>query len=272
MITSQIEAAFRAMLVHKAEGRWHDAIAALYGVPRPRDFSEAVWVNAIHAVAIGARTHPKAVFRFIEMALHDYAESRLVDTDASTPTRLLEGTGGPFTSDHVDRLVRVRGVLYRSTEELGPSGAWLGLTSYRSSDFELANFTTATGLTARFLPFRVREATGGPRLNFIGTQPSDWEVQAGRYAGSGMMYEVKLDHRDFSPPPRTYVRVSPVARTSDPFGGHLFLDATKSADALGAGHPLYLDNGKRLRQLTPILEDLLAAGVSASISIDGDIW
>jgi hypothetical protein len=261
---SQVEAAFRTMLVHKAEGAQHDAIARLHSIPRPAAIPEDDWVNAIHVLAYGPRGHPGGMFRFVEMALKSY------DTEAEIevkllPYRLFDHDGGVLDETWVDRLVRVNGGLYR-VESYDPGGStpWVDLYRFGTTYWQAPALPPMIQAVRR-LPFRVREATGGPILEL------NTEAVVGRSRGTGVTFEVLLAP-ELQNVPRTYLRVNGAARTSDPFGGHLLTDASVHRQAVAGVCPLYLDNGRRMREFEVVLDDMLASGVKAVIKMDGDIW
>lgn len=269
---SQMELAFRAMLVHKAEGRDHDALAALYELPRPRGFAEQHWVNAIHAIALGAKTHPKAVFRFVELALMRWAFTRGVRLETAFPTRLARGAGYPvFTAEHTDRLVRISGVLYATKGTLGGGGDWIDLVPVATSTFAKPNWTVTETVAARFLPFRVRAVGPGYQLSLAeAAQP---ETAVGMVTAPVEEYVVVLDARDFPAIPRTFMRGHDApARTAPVTGGILCADAAYSTNGRGSRFGIYLDGGRRLRQLQAPLEAVLPATTVVRIIAGGDIW
>jgi hypothetical protein len=282
---SQLEEAFRAMLVHKATGRDHDALSAALGLPRPRNFLESDWVNAVHVLGFGARGHPKAVFRFIEMALRRFEregiERRSVQILDGQPARFYQGTGAVFDADYLGRLVRVGGVLYRTSQEHADDWTWIGLETGATSHFRAAEFEATSARTVRFLPFRVREATGGPQFDSEAlTGLPDGPV--GYNPGTGAVYEVLLYPSQFNTVPPTYLRVtlpvgasgvsSAVDPNNLPLGGHLCPNAAYVGHVAGAAFPLYLDNGRRMREFERVLDDVLAAGIKAEIKLDLGAW
>lgn len=266
---SQLEAVFRAMLVHKASGTDHEEIARLLSLPRPRGFTEADWMNAVHVLAFGARGHPRAVFRFIEMALHRYSVTFRVQLSNLYPTRLLRADPSEpaFDATYPGRFVRIEGALYMVGQEF--TSEYVELVPFRTGSFDAPNFTDGKQVYARFLAFRVREATGGPVLH-----ATEEEVQVGKAKGTGVTYEVLLDPARYpSTIPPTYLRGGvAVARTTDPLGGHLTPNASYQARPSGSAWPLYLDNGRRMSEFAAVLDDVLAAGVKVEIKLDASIW
>lgn len=283
---SQIEEAFRATLIHKATGRDHDAIAVMLGLPRPRGFPESDWVNAIHVLGYGARGHPRAVFRFIEMALRrferDEIESRPVEVQAGQLSRLYQGTGTVFNKNYLGRVFRINGVLYRTSQEYAVDWTWVGLERATSEFSAFGADFTPGAYAARFLPFRIREATGGPNFEvdaFTGLSTD----QVSYCPGTGVVYEVLLYPDQFSTVPPTYLRADPVTDVDAgsgavvdangvALGGHVTADSTYTGHVEGAAFPLYLDNGRRMREFEAVLDEVLAAGVKAEIKLDMSIW
>lgn len=262
--------AFRAMLVHRAQGRQHDEIAALFSLPRPDGFPESDWVNAIHVLVYGPRGHPTAVFRFVEMALRRYDEQKTISTNTAFPNRIF----GSFTSNHLGRLFRHEGSLYRTREKAAGDLSWIEVEAVTpTAPWRAAEFTETKNQIVRFLPFRVREATGGPRMSGtvpempIGFPADPQALSMGYTRGTGVLYEILLVPSAVSllvPP--TYLRSDASPRTTDPLGGHLCPDP----DFAGSrAFPLYLDSGRRFRQLEGVLTDVLAAGVKAEIKLEG---
>lgn len=270
-VFSQIESAFRNMLIHKAEGRAHDAAAELVALPRPQGFPESDWVNAIHVLAYGPRGHPAAVFRFVEMALRRYDEEVDITTSATFPSRIF----GAFTTSHLGRLFRHEGTLYRTTESYDTESlSWIDVEAGGpTTPWAPAAFDASKTQRARFLPFRVREACAGPRMSMeVPEMPDGFPADPARVSmvwgfGTGVLYEVLLVPSVVSllvPP--TYLRADSSPRTSDPLGGHL----CESVDFAGSrAFPLYLDSGRRFRELEGVLDTVLAAGVKADIKLEG---
>lgn len=261
--------AFRAMLVHRAQGRQHDAMAALVGLPRPEGFPESDWVNAIHVLAYGPRGHPTAVFRFIEMALRRFDEHLVISTFSAFPGRIF----GTLNANHLGRLFRHEGTLYRTRDTAADDFSWIEVEAADTpAPWARGNFAETKEQIARFLPFSVREATGGPLMSATGFElPVGYDendAAAMRYAdGTGVLYEVFLVSSAVSllvPP--TYLREDASPRDSDPLGGHLCPDPSYAG---GNAHPLYLDGRRRFAQLEGVLNDVLAAGVKAEIKLEG---
>lgn len=274
-ILSQLVGALRAMLVHKATGVDHDQLARVYGLPRPTNFPESDWINALHELAVGPRGHPTATFRFVEMALRRYDEMVDVDVRANQPDRIY----GSFDARHLGRLLRYEGGLYKVIEGAADF-SWLRLArsgvSGVSYPFKSAGLSEIKTQRIRFLPFRVRTAGRGPVLSqsvpeYPVTHPADPDA-AGYVvsAGTSCLYEVLLAPGALSllvPP--TYLRTGGAARTTDPLGGHLTPGADYDANGFRTAFPLYLDNGRRMRQLEGVLVEVLAAGVRPVIKLEG---
>ena len=218
----QAEQALRDMLVHKAQGRAHDAVARLVGMPRPRGFLETDWVNAIHVLAFGARGHPRAVFRFLEMALMRWHRPREVEVDDSNPLKLYKGNGAAFDDSYLGRLVRlgtpvyddfddalnpgVTGALYAVAGTRHAGGNWVDLVPIGASDSAAPAAWSGTQFRhARFLCFRIREAQSGPQLNPY-HDLSVREQKIGAYVGAPCLYEVLLDPLIFPSAPPTYLQ------------------------------------------------------------------
>lgn len=271
---SQVIAAFRAMLVHKAEGADHDQLARAYSLPRPTGFPESDWVNALHELAIGPRGHPTSTFRFIEMALRRFDEHVDVEVRASQPDRIY----GAFGSRHAGRLLRYEGALYKVIE-MAPDFSWLRLAKSSAQvpafPFKAAALVEVKTQTVRFLPFRVREAGRGPVLSatvpeYPETYPAD--PSAAEYVvsqGTPCLYEILLHPSavNLLVPP-TYLRAGGAPRTTDPLGGHLTPGPDYDANGPRTAFPLYLDSRRRMRQLEAVLLDVLASGVRPVIRLE----
>lgn len=221
---SQAEQALRDILIHKAEGTAHDNIARLVGLPRPAGWVEADWVNAIHVLAFGARGHPRAVFRFLEMALMRWHRTRQIEVSAAQPARLYKGMGVAFDDTYLGRLVRIggpvyidslnpdlTGTLYAVAGTGGGVGDWVDLVPVATSE-NAAPPATVEGQHryARFLCFRVREAQTGPQLYAFHDEVNR-EVRVGTYLGTTGLYEVLLDPVQFTPCPPTYLQATGMA-------------------------------------------------------------
>lgn len=268
---SQTEQAFRSMLIHKAEGRDHDALATLHALTRPRGFPEVDWVNAIHAIALGAKTHPKAVFRFVEMALLSWAFTKSIRLDSAYPTRLGRGAWPVFTEYHVNRLVRINGTLYHTLGTVGGGGDWIGLVPVATSTFAKPNWTATRNVQARFLPFRVRAVGAGYALSLAEAEQPETAVAIADAPVEE--YHVILDARDFPIPARTYLRSHEAdARTAPVIGGILCPTSAYDTNGFSSRFGIYLDGGNRLRQLKPAVHEVLPATSIVKIFAGGDIW
>jgi hypothetical protein len=263
---SQFTALMRTILLHRAQGRAHDAMARLVGLERPRGFPESDWLNAIHVLAYGPRGHPATTLRFVEMALRRFDEVLTVSTYEAFPNRLY----GSFTSNHIERLVRHKGTLYRTTAERADDYSWIGLEVVSAPlPWEPSDLDKTETQVVRFLPFRVREATGGPIMSgTVPEMPSGFppEVSMGYVPGTGVLYEVLLVATAVSlTVPPSYLRADASARNADPFGAQLCPDAGYDGSNV---FPLYLDSGRRFREFEARLDDVLAAGVKAEIKLE----
>ena len=112
---SQTEEAFRDTLITKAEGAAFDRLARMWGFPRLGSISISAWRKGLRATALGPRGTPGAIHEAIDGILSGGVVSVTVDQAIANPSRITASAGGPFTADHVGRLVRVAGRLYYST-------------------------------------------------------------------------------------------------------------------------------------------------------------
>lgn len=253
--------------IHRAEGKAHDEVANLYGIPRPEGWPRADWVNALHTLALGPRGTWVGTFRFVEAALRRFEFRTPVHIDPAWPRRIV----GSFPASTVNKLVRIyrngRDYLYYVTNLTADrSTSEITLCSVRTSQWEEADFSDDPGgvYTARFLPFRIRDAVGGPALSDTS------ETQAGTYRGSPALVEVLLCPEIFgSQVPKFYLRAGATPRTTDPLGGHLTPNASYICTPLAGGPvPIYLDRRNRLRSFNSVVDSTLPAGTRAETKLE----
>ena len=166
---SQLRAAWNQTLVNYASGADLDALAALYGLPRPSYISRTAWRRALEAAALGYRGSPNCTQFFLEGALSDYATTLSVVLDPSRPLRLYS-PGAEFTQSLVGRLVRIagRGLFFVEgpedvTATVGPNEI-LTLAPIATAYWDAPDWTSlASPITveAEFLAFYLKEDQAG---------------------------------------------------------------------------------------------------------------
>lgn len=244
---SQIEAAFRDTLITKAEGTAFDRLARMWGWPRMGGITVAAWRKGLRSVALGPRGTPGAVHGAIDGALSGGVVTFTVDLAVANPDRITVTAGGPFTADHVGRLVRVAGQLYYSTA-FDPAFLTLATTS-TSLWAGAAWAANASGLTAEVLPYIYHD----------GAAPGELHLFAGAL-GTTTPPTYLLDNGDAHPgAPR-------------PMGGHLAPSQFVADDPSVGPWPLYL-TGDALLDLAAHIKLLTAAGTHVRAwSADWSDW
>lgn len=284
---SQAEQALRDMLIHKAQGTAHDAIAELMSLPRPYGFREEDWVNAIHTIAFGARGHPRAVFRFLEMALMRWHRRRPVEVKTAFPTRLYRGVGAAFDDTYLGRLVRIGGMVYDG-DDLNPgmTGRLYAIegTRHAGGDYvDLVPIKTSENAApvtpdadedrhATFLCFRIREAQSGPQL-YAFHDEEHRETRVGKYDGTQCLYEVLLDPTRFAPHPPTFLQ-------DDTASGRVALTVSGTNIGFSGAHPFVDDQPVRVHATVsmpvPLMEGVTyyvvnktLLGIELSLTVGG---
>jgi hypothetical protein len=258
---SRLEQAWRDTLIHKAEGDAFDALAEMFNLARPYNWSEAPWREALHAVVYGPRGTPGSMFAFLDAALQEYRTEVAVTIDAAAPQTIT--SAAPFDGSLVGKLVRLDGIAEGLYCTVGPHtatggasttltlcewpcGYWYG-ADWAGLDWPPATSTAA--LTATFLPFQLREPTPGPEV-----EPNELLACKLIILLSGGVANV----------PPTYLQPAgggarPVGQ---PFGGHVMTSAlTHEGDQVNGPFPIYLMGDSLLGVLETRLKTLLAAGV-----------
>jgi len=115
---SQVEQAFRDMLLTKADGDHFTNLSKLYGLAQPTDYPLRSWRLALKACALGPRGSLGCTHDVLEGAFDHNHERFMVTLDATNPRRvtfashLTPADGSPplggFLCRHVERLVRIR--------------------------------------------------------------------------------------------------------------------------------------------------------------------
>jgi hypothetical protein len=162
-LSSQINKLSRDTLIHRAEGDALTWLSEIYGVPRPIDWDETSWRDALSAVAIGPRGVPGSVLAFLELAYQNLNVTIEVTTDPAAPTKITATAGGgTFTQDHVGRLLRIDSKLYYSkgpADVAATAGDHLFLAPIATPYWTRADFQSTETYDAEFLPFVIREPT-----------------------------------------------------------------------------------------------------------------
>jgi hypothetical protein len=212
---SQTEEAFRDTLITKAEGAAFDRLARMWGFPRLGSISISAWRKGLRATALGPRGTPGAIHEAIDGILSGGVVSVTVDQAIANPSRITASAGGPFTADHVGRLVRVAGRLYYSTSF---AATYLELATVGTALWDAAAWTVdVSGLTAEVLPYIYHD----------GARPGELHLFSGSLA--------------YATPP-TYLLASGEVHPGAPrpLGGHIQPDEFTADDPATGPWPLYL--------------------------------
>lgn len=257
-VFAQAEQGLRDTLTTKATGWAFDDLARWHGFPRIPTFGIEPWRAALHAIAYGPRGVPGTLQAVLEGMFADAAVDYACTVNPAAPQTLTwvsGGTDGGFTKCLVGRLWRIEtslgsGIYWSIGPTFNAGPATLGtltLCRVATASWKGADWSTLPGVesvTAKLLPFLVKEATPGPEA------PAD--------TGSPCIVDLLFSTSDETPP--TYMQPT-------------FVWANKSTPG-AAGAVRWIQPGETYAEVAaPAVADILAItapGTWRNLQVDAD--
>lgn len=264
---SQLDEAWRTLLVHASRGAAFRRLSRWYGFIYQHGIQEGSWRRALRELAFGKRGTKRTTFDVVRHVFRQYDTLIQVQVDPLNPTVLTfvasDGLAA-FDHAHVGRYISTDyGVLWSTGPVLcggvGPAtSATLQVSPHAAADWVAPEwpFSVPTTITVRVLPFLYYEWQ---------PQPIDRsQADTGYYSGAHCLIDVYFIGGVVPLVPTTYLQADDDTLTpvGVPFGGHLLEDVFESGDPLGAGpHPLYLVDDAAFADIRDQVQRTVAAGV-----------